>query len=288
MILFTSRPMPGEHASRETQKWEFYFTDHSLTGQSTSFLQCCLTSYNPRRPFFHRSHFDWRFSDSGSQTPVGDLRAAGRTVGAGAFARCSPSLFHWTHLDWEPARRIIPGNSIPKFFLPNAFWLVARHLAVCLVSFTLAASYPRTERTNFFLPIALWLTAVLPSSDARSGTVPVGTRPEDRSPPYSYPSKPTIIWCDAALATLYQVFLTDHTLTGGRVLRLLNGTMVGLIADMFLSLQCVLTVRRFRTTSAHCDDRCHCAQQRASRTCPAAAPVWRLGCSCIFFTASNW
>jgi len=127
----------------------------------------------------------------------------------------------------------------------------------------------------------------LPSSDAQSGTAPVGTRPEDRSSPFSHHRKLTIIWCDAALATLYQVFLTDHTLTGGRVLRLLNGTMVGLIADMFLSLQCVLTVRRFRTTSAHCDDRCHCAQQRASRTCPAAAPVWRLGCSCIFFTASN-
>ena len=99
--------------------------------------------------------------------------------------------------------------------------------------------------------------------------------------------KPSIISCDAPLATPHQVFLTDHTLTGSRILRLLNGTMVGLIADMFLFSQCVLTVRGFRTTSAHCDDRRHCTQQRASRTCPTAAPVWRLGCSCIFFTASN-
>ena len=52
---------------------------------------------------------------------------------------------------------------------------------------------------------------------------------------------------------------------------------------MLLSSQWVLTVRRFRTTSAHCDDRRHCVQQRASRTCPPAAPVWRLGCSCILF-----
>lgn len=123
--------------------------------------------------------------------------------------------------------------------------------------------------------------------------------PRDRATPPSEPGqrtdhrlscfhrKPTIIWCDVPRATLHQLFLTDHTLTGSRILRLLNGAMAGLIADMFPSSQCVLTVRRFRTTSAHCDDRRDCAQQRASRTCPTAAPVWRLGCSCIFFTASN-
>src|SRR5580704_8432356 len=128
-----------------------------------------------------------------------------------------------------------------------------------------------------------------------------GFRPptRNRAPPPSEPGrrtdhrlsrihrKLTIIWCDAPLVTLHQVFLTDNTLTGSRILGLLNGSMVGLMADMFLSSQCVLTVRRFRTTSAHCDDRRHCAQQRASRTCPTAASVWRLGCSCIFFTASN-
>jgi len=99
--------------------------------------------------------------------------------------------------------------------------------------------------------------------------------------------EPTIIWCAAPFVTLHQVFLTDHTLTGSRILRLLNDTMVGLMADMLLFSLWVLTAMRFRTTSAHCDDRRHCAQQRASRTCPTAAPVWRLGCSCIFFTASN-
>ena len=93
------------------------------------------------------------------------------------------------------------------------------------------------------------------------------------------------LMCPSRLCT--KLFLTDHTLTGSRILRLLNGTMVELMADMLLFSQWVLTVMRFRTTSAHCDDRRHCAQQRASRTCPTAAPVWRLGCSCIFFTASN-
>jgi len=93
------------------------------------------------------------------------------------------------------------------------------------------------------------------------------------------------VTCPSRLCTKF--FLTDHTLTGRRILRLLNGTMVVLIADMLLFSPWVLTVKGFRTTSAHCDDRRHCAQQRASRTCPTAAPVWRLGCSCIFFTASN-
>ncbi len=50
--------------------------------------------------------------------------------------------------------------------------------------------------------------------------------------------KPTIIWCDAPLATPHQAFLTDRTLTGSGILRLLNGTMVGLIADKLLPSQC--------------------------------------------------
>lgn len=155
------------------------------------------------------------------------------------------------------------------------------------MSFTRAVR-SRTERANFFLPIAIRLAAGLRSSGVRVGQRQrrnVGPRPDHRL--LRIHRKPTIIWCAAPLVTLHQVFLTDHTLTGSRILRLLNGTMVGLIADMVLSSQCVLTLKRFRTTSAHCDDRRHCAQQRASRTCPAAAPVWRLGCSCIFFTASN-
>ena len=41
--------MAGEvssRADRETQKSEFYFTDHSLTGQSASFLYCWPTPDN--------------------------------------------------------------------------------------------------------------------------------------------------------------------------------------------------------------------------------------------------
>jgi hypothetical protein len=46
MILFTSRPMPREYAGRETQKCEFYFSDRSLTGQSTCFSTAGLLHIN--------------------------------------------------------------------------------------------------------------------------------------------------------------------------------------------------------------------------------------------------
>lgn len=91
----------------------------------------------------------------------------------------------------------------------------------------------------------------------------------------------------SALATLRQLFLTDHTLTGRTIFQLSSGDTAGLMSDIITAPQCVLTVKEFRTTSAHCDDRGHCTQRRVSRTCPTAAPVWRLGCSGIFFTASN-
>ena len=54
--------MPGEvspRADRETQESEFYFTDHSLTGQSTSFLCADLLAL-PMPNFFHHLHFDWQ------------------------------------------------------------------------------------------------------------------------------------------------------------------------------------------------------------------------------------
>ncbi len=35
-------------ADRETQESEFYFTDHTLTGQSTSFPLLGYFKYNPR------------------------------------------------------------------------------------------------------------------------------------------------------------------------------------------------------------------------------------------------
>ena len=164
---------------------------------------------------------------------------------------------------------------------------MARHLAVCLVSFTRAASPPARSAPTF---------SYQSHFDWQPGFRPP---PRDRAPPPSEPGqrtdhrlsrihrKPTIIWCDAPLATLRQLFLTDHTLTGRTIFHLSSGDTVELMSDTITLSQCVLTVRRFRTTSAHCDDRRHCAQQRASRTCPTAAPVWRLGCSCIFFTASN-
>ena len=55
MILFTSRLMPGEvspRADRETQESEFYFTDHSLTGQSTSFRPLLAYFIQPTPNFF--------------------------------------------------------------------------------------------------------------------------------------------------------------------------------------------------------------------------------------------
>jgi hypothetical protein len=85
MILFyqpSHARRESPRADRETQESESYFTDHSLTGQSTSVLYYWFTSHNQRRPFFHRSHFEGHSSIQ-SQPPVGDLHAAGRTVGAG-------------------------------------------------------------------------------------------------------------------------------------------------------------------------------------------------------------
>lgn len=136
---------------------------------------------------------------------------------------------------------------------------MARHLAVCLVSFTRAARSPARSAPTF-------------SYQSHFGWRP-GFRPppRDRATPPSEPGqrtdhrlsrihrKPTIIWWMRSSRRCTQLFLTDHTLTGSRTLCVLNGTMVGLIADIFLSSQRVLTVRRFRTTSAHCDDRRHCA-----------------------------
>ena len=46
----------------------------------------------------------------------------------------------------------------------------------------------------------------------------------------------------------HQIYFTSRTLSGSRILRLSNGAMVGLIANAFPSSQCVLTVKRFRTT----------------------------------------
>jgi hypothetical protein len=43
-------------------------------------------------------------------------------------------------------------------------------------------------------------------------------------------------------------YFTNRTLTGGRILRLSNGTMVGLTADKSRSSRRVLTLKRFRTT----------------------------------------
>jgi len=160
--------MPGEvspRADRETQESEFYFTDHSLTGQSTSFLHCWLTSHNPRRPFFYRSHFDWRSSVPGVGRQQATCRPQVGLSGQDVVRKCSPSLFHRSHLDWEqesfrswhwesPARRIIPCSSIAKFFCRMHFdWWLGTLPSASRPS--PGRSVPRTERTNFFLPIAL-------------------------------------------------------------------------------------------------------------------------------------
>ena len=50
------------------------------------------------------------------------------------------------------------------------------------------------------------------------------------------------------LAAPSPIYFTNRTLSGNRILRLSNGAMVGLTADAFPSSQCVLTVKRFRTT----------------------------------------
>jgi len=93
MILFTSRPMSGEHAGRETQNLEFYFTDHSLTGQSTS-LSTAGLPHKTHAGFFSTDRtltdaLRLRESDADRQPARRRSDCRGR-----AFARCSPSLFH--------------------------------------------------------------------------------------------------------------------------------------------------------------------------------------------------
>jgi len=88
MILFTSRPMPREHAGRETQKLGVYCTDHTLTGRSTSFLHYWLTSHNSRQLFSaDRTLTDALRLRSQTSRPA----TADRTFGAG---RCSQDARH--------------------------------------------------------------------------------------------------------------------------------------------------------------------------------------------------
>jgi hypothetical protein len=52
-------------------------------------------------------------------------------------------------------------------------------------------------------------------------------------------------------SSVAKLFFTDRTLSRNRILRLSNGAPVGLIAGTVSSSESVLTVKRFRTTSAH-------------------------------------
>jgi hypothetical protein len=52
-------------------------------------------------------------------------------------------------------------------------------------------------------------------------------------------------------SSVAKVFFTDRTLSRNRILRLSNGATVGLIAGTIPSSESFLTVKRFRTTSAH-------------------------------------
>ena len=81
-----------------------------------------------------------------------------------------------------------------QIFLTECILTGSLHLAVCLVSFTRAAR-SRTERANFFLPIAIRLAAGLRSSGVR-----VGQRqrrnvvPRSDSLSSSHPSQANGIW----------------------------------------------------------------------------------------------
>jgi hypothetical protein len=159
--------MPGEvspRADRETQKSGLYFTDHSLTGQSTSFLHYWLTFHNHTELFFTdrtlTDAFRLRESDAATRRPRVGLSGAGRcsqdarhlyftdhaltgkknlfAFGAGSHQRGesslaapSPNLFYRLHFDWYV------GELGPV----RIFHSTGQSL--------------RTGRTNFFLPIPL-------------------------------------------------------------------------------------------------------------------------------------
>ena len=163
--------MPREvtpRADRETQKSEFYFTDHSLTGQSSSLSTAGLLLHL-RQTFFHRSHFDWHGSFpfqelDACRRPAG--RRVGLSVGAGVHSQDARHLYF--------TDRTLTGNESPFAFgagsqqrgesslaapSPNLFhrmhfdWC-ARHLALAPNIPHVGGQAPRTERTNFFSPIA--------------------------------------------------------------------------------------------------------------------------------------
>ena len=96
--------MPGEvspRADRETQESEFYFTDHSLTGQSTSFLYCWPPPCNHAELFSTiRTLTGKRPSVPGVESRQVTARLRVGLSGNVSFARCSPSLFHRSHFDW--------------------------------------------------------------------------------------------------------------------------------------------------------------------------------------------
>ena len=100
MILFTRRLMPAElrlQSDRETQKSEIYFTNHTLTGKPDAFplLGLDICQAIPQAAL--------------SVTP--------------SFARCSPTLFHQSHFDWEQELSVagltLPGDAADR--MPNGF-----------------------------------------------------------------------------------------------------------------------------------------------------------------------
>jgi hypothetical protein len=74
---------------REAQKFEIYFTNHTLTGKPNAFPW--LGSDTARR--FHGPR---------EALPVRP-----------SFAECSPSLFHQSHFDWEAGGLFVSGSQTP-------------------------------------------------------------------------------------------------------------------------------------------------------------------------------
>ena len=178
---------------------------------------------------------------SGSRSWTRGRRPARRTVGAGvvrkmlaifispitsllgnagnhhrgelSFAALSPNLFHRWHFDWWLGILLSTSCPSPKRPAPERS----------------APTFPYQSHFD-------WQPGFRPPT-------------RDRAPPPSEPSqrtrgpiaalsrihrKPTALRCTAPLATLHQVFLTDHTLTGRTILHLFSGAIVGLMSNTII------------------------------------------------------
>ena len=229
--------MPGEVSPRRRSRnsgigvlfhrSQFDWPEHILSPLLTSFVQ-------PTPNFFHHSHFDWQ-----RMLSVPGVRAGRRPAGRGSdcrgrasFARCSPSLFHRSHFDW--GTRVSSLLALGVTSAANHPWQLHRQIffTECILT---GGSAPRPPPSVLHpggqLPRhgahQLFLTnRTLTGSRASVLRRAIGQR--HRRNPARGPITAFLasignrrlfgVMRPSRLCTKF--FLTDHTLTGSRILRL--------------------------------------------------------------------